>query len=342
MSISASRRGGCDRRPDLIDPDDPAAGDARALAAKDDRGDAGRRQRLPSLRALRTFEVVGRYLNMQSAADELCITVSAVSHQIRSLETELGTELFRRTGRTLELTKQGAALLPGLVLVFDQLGSTINQFRRHASPDIVTISMSPEFAMRWFIPRLSKFQERFPSIDIRVATHVGREVQRDTSVDCYIHVGGPDWPDFRGELLFKERLGIACSPTLLQKPGLGVAAASDVLKHRLLRSNDRPEDWSLWLAGSALTPPLNQRTLSFGSRNLAIQAAIEGLGMVLADTLEISEELHAGRLVLPLDATASIAVRGHYFISVGEGEPSGPVPCVRDWLRGEVGVKETE
>ena len=178
---------------------------------------------------------------MQLAADELCITVSAVSHQIRSLEAELGTELFRRTGRMLELTKCGAALLPGLVLVFDQLGSTISQFRRLSGTEIVTISMSPEFAMRWFIPRLSRFQEDYPDIDIRVASHFGKAVQRDPSVDCYIHSGGQDWTEFRGLLLFNEKLSVACSPALRDRFGRRSIEPAEVLRFRLLRSDDRPD-----------------------------------------------------------------------------------------------------
>jgi LysR family transcriptional regulator, glycine cleavage system transcriptional activator len=300
-----------------------------------------RRDRIPSLRALRIFEVVGRHLNMQSASETLCITVSAVSHQIRYLEAELEVQLFRRTGRGLELTKDGEALLPGLTLVFEQLGATIERFRRRAGPQIVTISMSATFAMRWFLSRLTKFYETHPDIEIHVATHVGREVQRDASVDCFIHVGENDWPELEGELLFKERLGVACSPSIQCRPGLAIRCPKDVLKNRILRADERPDDWALWLQAMDVKMPRSQRTLAFQGHNLAIQAAIEGLGVILADPVEIAEELQAGRLLQPLESGLAIATRGHYFYSLVESDNAASVMKVREWLRQELGQELT-
>jgi LysR family glycine cleavage system transcriptional activator len=294
-----------------------------------------RRDRLPSLRALRTFEVVGRHLNMQHAADELCITVSAVSHQIRDLEAELGVSLFRRTGRGLAMTKEGAGLLPSLIDVFDHLAAAIEGFRRRLGPEIVTISMPASFAMRWFIPRLSRFQDRHPDIEIRVATHVGREVQRNLLVDCFIHLGGEDWPDFRGELLFTEQLHAVCSPAILARPGQAIEGLTDILKHRLLRSDDRADEWSFWTRSLALQIPANQRVVSFTSRNLAIQAAIEGLGVTLAEPVEIADDLLSGRLVQPLGPHLSVPTRGYYF-HTGEAARGPSAALVRAWLLEEL------
>jgi LysR family transcriptional regulator, glycine cleavage system transcriptional activator len=226
-----------------------------------------RRERLPSLRSLRTFEVVGRHLNMQTAADALCITVSAVSHQIRHLEAELQVQLFRRTGRGVELTKDGEALLPGLSLVFEQLGATIEKFRRRSGPEIVTISMSASFAMRWFLGRLSKFYETHPEIEIRVSTHVGKEVQKDATVDCFIHVGSNNWPELEGELLFAENLSVACSPSILRQLDKAIHVPSDVLKNRILCADERPDDWAIWLRATGLSLPPRQRVLAFQSYN---------------------------------------------------------------------------
>jgi len=276
---------------------------------------------------------------MQSAADSLCITVSAVSHQIRYLEAELQVQLFRRTGRGLELTKDGEALLPGLTLVFDQLGTTIERFRRRTGPQIVTISMSASFAMRWFLGRLGKFYELYPDIEIHVATHIGREIQRDATVDCFIHVGGNDWPELEGEQLFAENLGIACSPSILRRIDQAVMTPRDVLKNRILRADERPDDWALWLQAMKITLPSQQRVLAFQSHNLAIQAAIEGLGVILADPVEIAEELQTGRLLQPLDPSLAIATRGYYFYTVAETESAQPVTKLREWLRHELVAK---
>lgn len=302
-------------------------------------GSLARRDRLPSLRSLRTFEVVGRHLNMQGAADALCITVSAVSHQIRHLEAELQVALFRRTGRGLELTRDGEALLPGLTAVFEQLESTVEKFRRRTGPQILTISMPASFAMRWFLGRLGKFYAMYPDVEIRVATHVGREVERSATVDCFIHVGANDWPELEGELLFAEHLGVACSPTIQRRIDQAITAPADVRKNRVLKADDRPDDWQLWLNATGLTLPGEQRTLSFSSQILALQAAIEGLGVILTDPVEIMDELQTGRLVQPLASSLAVATRGYYFYTMADAESAPSVAILRDWLQLELASK---
>src|SRR6202012_1774112 len=196
-----------------------------------------------------------------------------------------------------------------------------------------TTSMSATFAMRWFLSRLTKFYESHPDIEIHVATHVGREGQRDATVDCFIHVGENDWPELDGELLFKEQLGVACSPSIQSRAEQAIRSPKDVLKNRILRADERPDDWSIWLHATGVRMPRGQRTLAFQSHNLAIQAAIQGLGVILADPTEIAEELQAGRLLQPLDSRLAIATRGHYFYSVAESENAPSVLKVREWLR---------
>jgi LysR family transcriptional regulator, glycine cleavage system transcriptional activator len=301
-----------------------------------DLANAERRERLPSLRALKAFEVVGRHLNMQQAAEELCITVSAVSHQIRNLESELGVQLFHRTGRGLELTRHGAALFPSISTTFDQLATVIDQFRRQVGPDIVTVSMSASFAMRWFVPHLAKLHERHPNLEVRIATHSGREVQKNFQVDCFIHLGERDEPGLDGELLFSERLSVACSPILLSRTELTAIAPDDVLRFRLLKSEDRPEDWALWYERFGLKRLPTQRTLLFESRNLAIQAAIEGLGVILAEPVELERELETGRLVQPFGPNFTITTKAYYFVTSMGARSSTPVAQLREWLFDEL------
>jgi DNA-binding transcriptional LysR family regulator len=279
---------------------------------------------------------------MQSAADHLCITVSAVSHQVRHLEAELNVQLFRRTGRGLELTREGQALLPGINLGFDQLSATVDRFRRRTGPNFVTISISASFAMRWFLGRLSSFYEQHPSIEVHITTHVGRKVERDASVDCFIHFGGEDWPDLEGEMLFAEHLEVACSPVLLRKTDHAITAPEDVLKCRILRAEDRASDWPLWFQAMGISVPPDQRMLSFQNSNLAIQAAIEGLGVILAEPVEIAEELQTGRLVQPLDPSLAMATRAYYFYAMPDLASTGPVSHLRDCLLGELAIAPAE
>jgi LysR family glycine cleavage system transcriptional activator len=296
-----------------------------------------RRPREPSLRALRAFEVVGRHLNMQTAAEELCITVSAVSHQIRYLEEELSTRLFKRTGRGLELTADGAALLPNLAVVFEQLANTIDGFRRRSAPDVLNVSMPMTFAMRWFIPRLHRFQALHPAIDIRIASHDQKDLQRLQAVDCYVRFGDGTWPGLETVLLFTERLSLVCSPKILRSTESAIVVPGDVLKHRLLYANDRRDDWDLWARSLFVELRNAHRTLHFENRDLAIQAAIEALGIALADPVEIGDELRIGRLVQPLGPTQPNVTRGYYFVTT-PGRSGAGIAALKSWLITELQI----
>ena len=294
-----------------------------------------RRPRIPSLRSLRTFEVVGRHLNLQGAAEELFVTVSAVSHQIRCLEEELGTKLFKRTGRHLELSPRGAALLPDLSAIFEQLDETIEGFRTGSESEVLNVSMLTTFAMRWFIPRLHRFQSKHPTIDIRIATHDHKVIQKNTAIDCFIHYGDGTWPGSDSTLLFTERLSPVCSPTALKALEGDITAPSDLLKLRILCADNHPDDWDVWARMMDVNLRKAQRLLHFESRNLAIQAAIEGLGVALADPIEVGDDLRIGRIVLPLTSPRRDVTRGIYFV-IPAGRTASNVLALKEWLLEEL------
>lgn len=296
-----------------------------------------RHTRIPSLRSLRTFEVAGRHLNLQAAADELFVTVSAVSHQIRLLEEELATKLFKRTGRHLELSARGAVLLPDLTAIFEQLGDTIEGFRTSRESEVLNVSMQTSFAMRWFIPRLHRFQSKQPAIDIRIATHENKVMQKNTAIDCFIHYGDGNWPGYDPTLLFTERLSPVCSPTALKALEGNIAAPSDLLKLRILWADNHPDDWDVWARMMDVNLRRARRLLHFESRNLAIQAAIEGLGVALADPIEVGDDLRIGRLVQALASPRSEVMRGIYFV-IPAGRATSSVIALKDWLLEELQV----
>ena len=124
--------------------------------------------RLPSLKALRTFEVLSRHLHMNRAAEELSVTPSAISHLVRSLEQELKVKLIRKSGRNIVLTETGAQLAPRAQSIFRSLKQTVDDIREQTNPNILTVSLRPYFAVKWLSPRLSRFWTRYPDIELRL------------------------------------------------------------------------------------------------------------------------------------------------------------------------------
>jgi len=148
------------------------------------------RIRLPSLNALRAFETAGRHLNLRAAADELFVTPYALSHQIRGLEEQLSVKLFVRQRQGLSLTPAGRTLLPQLSVAFVQLSEAVAAVRPVRHSGILTVSMLSTFAMRWFIPRLHRFQRQHPQIEVRISTSIDLVDFEQEDVDCAIRSGG--------------------------------------------------------------------------------------------------------------------------------------------------------
>ncbi|ALL68398.1 Transcriptional regulator [Paraburkholderia caribensis MBA4] len=288
--------------------------------------------RLPSLRALRAFQVAGTYLNLSDAADELCITASGVSHQIRLLEEELGVKLFNRTGRGLELTDRGGELLPVLTGIFDNLASAIGDFKTNRKAAGVNIAMPTSFASRWFIPNLGKFEAQHPDVDIRLSCHEVNDAKARSELDCVIHFGHADWNGYREYMLFSEKLIAVCSPRHLRDDT--TLTHADIGKHRLLKVKSQPSEWEMWARGTGVQIPPKARTLTFETREFALQGAFEGLGLALAGLSEVSEDIRHGRLTLAFDSAP--VVSGTYFLLIAEQRTASPsVVALTDWIRQE-------
>lgn len=226
----------------------------------------------PSLNALRTFAAVGTHLNLKRAADQLFVTPSAVSHQIRELETTLQTPLFLRVGKRLELTHAGRVLLPGLVRGFAQIETAVYAVPTEKPNNVLTVSTLSTFAMRWLIPHLAIFQAQHAGVEVRISTSVPVVDLESSSIDCAIRWGRGSWSGLVAEHLFTEQLAVVCSPTLPSKKN-PLKKPSDLAQHILLYAVSRPDDWYTWRENARIptTEPVAKR--SFETRNFAIQAA---------------------------------------------------------------------
>jgi len=286
--------------------------------------------RLPSLNALRAFSVVARHLNLRRAADELCVTPSALSHQIRGLEEALHIRLFERTQSGLKLTHEGGILQPGMAESFEKIVDTLALLHPVVEKQTLTISMLSTFAMRWFIPRLTGFQLLHPNQEIRIATSIDLVDFESGDVDCAIRSGSGVWPNVSADYLFSEQLTPVCSPALIsrEKP---MYHPSDLVHHTLLHAALRPEDWQIWLKSAGVGGLSAAHEQTFETRNFAIAAAIKGVGVAIVDPSLVSEEIASGRLIQPFEQMLS-SENAYYFVSPKKTASPQNLIAFKNWL----------
>jgi len=287
--------------------------------------------KLPSLNALRTFTVVGRQLNLASAARELFVTPSALSHQIRGLEEQLGLKLFTRSRSGLTLTASGQELLPAMTSAFEQMSTAINDLTKKTSrPDVLTVSMLSTFAMRWFIPRLFRFKERYPDIEVRISTSIELVDFEREDIDCAIRSGQGEWPGTHAIRLFAERFTPVCSPKLAHAD-MPLTTPEDLARHTLLHAKLRPDDWRIWLKAARLDHLTPAHEQTFETRNFVIAAAIRGLGVAIMDPVLVDEELKDHRLIQPFPQTLATE-SAYYFVRPDSHDEKPAVALFRQWL----------
>ncbi len=252
------------------------------------------------LNALRAFEAAARHLSFAKAADELSVTPAAVSHQVRKLEDYLGLQLFRRLPRGLLLNDEGQTFAADLADVFVSLDKVIERTMSGPAQTGLTISVAPMFAIKWLVPRLQHFADNHPDVDVRMSSSTEVVDFQRSGFDAAIRLGRGQYPGLVAERLFDETLTPMCSPRLLD--GLDTP---DDLRDRVLLHDDsmafHPDapTWETWLdaAGAEQVDP--SRGPRFSQPEHTLQAAIDGVGVVLGWRNLASGDLAAGRLVEP-------------------------------------------
>lgn len=288
--------------------------------------------RLPSLNGLRAFEAAARHLSFTLAAAELNVTQTAISHQIRRLEEELGIRLFVRQNRALALTPEARDYLPGVRAAFNDLRLATDRLLRKDDDKVLTVSTLASLAAKWLLPRLADFQEQHPGIDVRITTSTSLvDFQRD-DVDAAIRYGRGQWPGLRADWLMADELFPVCSPSLLRgdKP---LRRPEDLKNHPLLHtSNANSDDWRLWLTAAGLPSDIaRQPGITFDMIFMTIQAAIDGIGVAMGRTSYVQDDIAKGRLVVPFKI-ALPADAGFYLVSP-EGRREAPkLVAFRDWM----------
>jgi LysR family transcriptional regulator, glycine cleavage system transcriptional activator len=291
------------------------------------------RKVLPPFSALRAFEAVARRLSFSRAAEDLNVTPGAVSQQIRSLEQLLGESLFVRTKRSVALTEAAMQMLPEIQLGLETLSRAIS--KRTSPGKTLTISVAPSFASKWLLPRLTDFSNHYPDIDLRISATVALADFKRDKVDLAIRLGGGSYPDLHAERLFGETLAPLCAPILLKAKG-GLRKPDDLSRHRLLHDTSIPGEneqpsWERWLALAGAKNVSAHRGTRFSLAELALQAAIDGIGVVLGRLVLAESDLAAGRLVRPFKIILPLDV-SYFLVMPKGGARRQEIQCFREWL----------
>jgi LysR family glycine cleavage system transcriptional activator len=289
---------------------------------------------LPPLQALRAFEAVARLASFRRAGEELLITQSAVSHQIRELEQNLGTKLFIRKARGIELTPQGERYFDSVLRAFELIRSGTIDLRRHAKTDQVRVSLLPSFAANWLVPRLARFAEAHPEIDLVLDPTLRLADLSGDEADLAIRYGDGSWEGSENRLLMTERLTPVLSPQLLER-GPRLAEPQDILNHTLLLPA-RPYDWEVWADANGIDLH-GARTIKLSDYNVVLQAALDGQGIAIGRLLLIADRIRNGALVQPYNVVSSPRA-GHWLVSPKRLQPTAATTAFGQWLVSEAAI----
>ncbi|APW39024.1 LysR family transcriptional regulator [Rhodoferax koreense] len=299
-------------------------------------------RRLPSLNNLRAFEAAARLQSVTRAAQELSVTQGAVSHQIKALEEWLGVALMRREGRHLALTAQGAAYLPELSNAFDLLAHATGRIERLTRRNgTLSVNAMPTLSAQWLIPQLAGFCAERPHTDVRLATTVSvldfEPAAFDVSVRCLsanelaMLRARPNWRGVVFGGFLPDALTPVCSPLLLARTG-PLTEPADLRRHTLLVSRSAPLVWRDWLRGAGVAPMRPVGELVFDHAHLGVQAAMQGLGVALANPYLVAESLASGLLVTPFPQVR-LHEKEFYWILSSQAADDEEAQAFCDWLR---------
>ena len=301
----------------------------------------------PPLTALRAFEVASRHLSFSKAAEELFVTPAAISQQIRSLEEHLGVQLFHRHSRSLALTSEAEAGLARLREGFDAIAEAVKQIRGAGKRDTLAVFAAPTFASKWLVPRLHRFSSRYPDINLRIEadTHLVDHRRENMSMSDYLHrhsidvaisFGRGDYPDCQVDKLLAATAAPLCSPQLL-KGEHPLNTPADLHHHTLLHDDTHYEGrpgWREWCQQAGLEGLDTERGMRFNHVALALEAAIDGQGVILSLEQIAAPAISAGRLVVPFERR--LALQNAYFIvSPDAVAQHSQVKAFREWLLSE-------
>ncbi len=283
---------------------------------------------LPPLTALRCFEMAARRESFTLAADELFLTPSAVSHQIKSLEAFLGNQLFLRVGRKMLLTDAGASYYAHIRSAFNEILAATRALSGPRVGATLKVNVAPHFASVWLMPRFAHFVRNHRNLELQVFTHRHPTSFSETSIDCEIRYGHGKWLNLCSDLLLHDELTPLCSPALAETGAF--TKPEDVIKHTLIYSN-RHTSWDSWAANCQVEGIERATKIHVDRSTLALDAAIAGIGIALESKLLADHAVNAGELVAPLEDHC-VSEEAYYLVYPKSHAKIERVNLFRTWL----------
>jgi LysR family transcriptional regulator, glycine cleavage system transcriptional activator len=290
-------------------------------------------RRLPPLTALPAFDAAARHLSFTRAAEELNLTHGAISRAVRNIEDRLGVRLFERGTRSVRLTPAGAAYAAEIGAALDRIGAATIVATAPRSAGVLTVSTSDGFGGRWLVPRLHRFHRANRDLDVRLSTSGVLADFVSDGIDIAIRYGEGGYEGVVSEFLAEEEVSPVCSPELLQGEH-PLRLPGDLRHHRLIHDNFRI-GWAMWLQRAGLDDINPDSGVRFDSATFAVEAAVQGEGVLLGRSALVSADLAAGRLVRPFDL--ALTSRWKYYVVYPVGAlRQKKVKAFRDWLVDEI------
>lgn len=289
---------------------------------------------LPPLQNLRAFEATARRLSMTLAAEELHLTHGAVSRQIKTLEDQLGVQLFRRLTRRIELTEAGTAFFSAVTRLLSELAREVEDIRRKNDTARLVLSSGVSFASKWLTPRLHRLMADYPDFDVHLQVTDTPVDFATSDVDVALRYGTGVYPFAAAERIMNETVSPVCAPEYRDRLG-GLSTPADLAKCRLIHEIGMTATWERWFAMMELPYP-KMRGPGYSHGSMSIEAAIRGEGVALGRSVLVAEDLAQGRLV-SLFPDAKLDVEWGYDLVYAMGTQDHPkVRAVRSWIAGEV------
>ena len=291
-------------------------------------------QRLPPLNALRTFEVAARHMSFKDAADELCITSTAVSHRIRALEEWLGVKLFNRLTRSLELTKEGEAYAPIIRRAFELLSDGSEALKESNDGGDLIISSTMSFASNWLTPRLPSFYNQHEEFDISVeATDEPINLAR-SNIDVAIRYGEGGYDELHSQMLFTDLVTPVCTPELAKS----LVSPNDLLQvprldYHWAGFSERDPSWMKWFTAAGLQEVELSGSPVFSEEHMVLSEAVAGRGVALVGIVAAADAIQRGALVCPF--SVALENRSYYFVCQPQALNLQKVTAFRNWIISE-------
>ncbi len=290
---------------------------------------------LPPLNAVRAFEAAARHESFTQAALELHVTHGAVSRQVALLEAWLGQPLFVRARSQVQLSEAGRRFLAEMTPALDRIAVASAQLRERAGPrgriSTLTVSAPPTFTMRWLIPRLSSFQRQHAELDIKLTTSLAAVDFQHARYDLAIRGATQPLAGCRSLPFMTETIVPVCHVDLVER---GLQQPADLARHTLIGYDTEPYAWADWLQAARLPALKPAATQTFEQMYFALQAAAEGLGVVLVPLFLVADDIIGGRLCAPFGTLAARQRRYHANTALRPAQPAA-VKAFADWLQQE-------